>query len=146
MRSNITTVPALVFEDLYFILGAKNSTQSARQSRGFSAPRLHCLPYHVNDTGLLDPLSSSLDYGHLLNYFLETNLFFNLRQMAIWPTIISPPLPSYCEDVVRQMWNCFSPADYKDSQSNNFHYSHPFRNPLYPFPVKCGLKTNHNHQ
>lgn len=36
---------------------------------------------------LLSPLSSSLDYGHLLNYFLETNLFFNLRQMAIWPPL-----------------------------------------------------------
>lgn len=95
MSSEISFVRALVLENLYFILGAKNSTQSARQHRGLSAPRLHRLPYHVNDTGLLALLPSSLDYGHLLNYFLETNLFFNLRQMAIWPTVIAPtPLVS----------------------------------------------------
>lgn len=72
------------------ILEAKNSEQSARQCRGLGAPCHHRLPYHSNDTGLLSPLSSSLDYGHLLNYFLETNLFFNLGQMAIWPTVIAP--------------------------------------------------------
>lgn len=48
---------------------AKNSGQSARQRRGLSAPRHHRLRYHINDVGLLAPLSSSLDYGHLLNYF-----------------------------------------------------------------------------
>lgn len=77
-------------DSLVLILEAKNSEQSARQYRGLSALRYHRLPYHIIDVGLLAPLSSSLDYSHLLNYFLETNLFFNLRQMAIWPTVIVP--------------------------------------------------------
>lgn len=56
-------------------------------------------------------LSSSLDYGHLLNYFLETNLFFNLRQMAIWPTVIAPFPLSPCDDLLQQMLNRIRPAD-----------------------------------
>lgn len=91
-RSDFTNVSALEFEwdILVLILEAKNSEQSARQRKGLGALRHHPLPYRINDTGLLALLSSSLDYGHLLNYFLETNLFFNLGQMAIWPTVIAP--------------------------------------------------------
>lgn len=78
------------FERDGVMLEAKNSEQSAGQHRGLSAPQHRSLAYHINDGGLLASLSSSLDYSHLLNYFLETNLFFNFRQMAIWPAVIVP--------------------------------------------------------
>lgn len=96
---------------LVLILDTKNSKQSARQHRGLTALRHHRLPYHINDVGLLAPLSSSLDYSHLLNYFLETNLFFNLRQMAIWPAVIVPFPSSPCDELLRQMLNHIRPAD-----------------------------------
>ncbi|MEQ2158454.1 hypothetical protein GOODEAATRI_012484 [Goodea atripinnis] len=63
--------------------------QSARKHRRLVALR-HRSTYPINDDSLLAWLSSNLDYSRLLNYFLETNLFFNLRQMAIWPTAIAP--------------------------------------------------------
>lgn len=62
--------------------------------------------YPTNDVGLLARLSANLDYGRLLNYFWETNLFFNLRQMAIWPTAIGPFSSSPCDNPVWQMLNC----------------------------------------
>lgn len=82
-------------------LEAKNRKQSARQCRGLGALKHHHpLPYYINDTSLLAPLSSSLDYCHVLNYFLETNLFFNLRQMAIWPSVIAPFPSSPCDELL----------------------------------------------
>lgn len=82
------------------ILEAKNSKQSARQRGGLAAVRDHPLPYYINDTSLVAPLSSSLDYSHVLNYFLETNLFFNLKQMAIWPAVIAPFPLSPCDELL----------------------------------------------
>lgn len=123
--------------------------QSARQRRGLNAPPHHRLPYHINDVGLLAPLSSSLDYGHLLNYFLETNLFFNLRQMAIWPTVIAP-FPCLLATISSD--RCWTASDllineYRESneavrrRSAKLNSNHPFRNPLHLFPVKCGLHS-----
>lgn len=89
--SNISTL--LFAQDiLVLLLEAKSSQQAAAQP---FAQRHRCLPYHISDVSLLSLLSSSLDYGHLLNYFLETNLFFNLGvitvgQMAICLTVIAP--------------------------------------------------------
>lgn len=86
--SNISTL--LFAQDiLVLLLEAKSSQQAAAQ------PFAQRLPYHISDVSLLSLLSSSLDYGHLLNYFLETNLFFNLGvitvgQMAICLTVIAP--------------------------------------------------------
>lgn len=54
----------------------------------------------TNDVILLTLLSSNLDYSHLLNYFLETNLFFNLGQMAIWIYNLSVPRLSSCHNLV----------------------------------------------
>lgn len=85
--SNISTL--LFAQDiLVLLLEARSSQQAAAQ-------RHRRLPYHISDVSLLSLLSSSLDYGHLLNYFLETNLFFNLGvitvgQMAICLTVIAP--------------------------------------------------------
>lgn len=98
--TDISTLAYLTCNILVLILKAKNRDQSARQCRGLGALWHQRLPYHINDTSLLAPLSSSLDYGHLLNYFLETNLFFNLRQMTIWPTAIAPFLLSPCSDLL----------------------------------------------
>lgn len=106
-RSDSSSAFCIWVDILALIPGAKNSEQSARQRRGLSAVRHRSLPYHINDVGLL---SSSLDYGHLLNYFLEINLFFNLGQMAIWPTVTAHPSPP-CGGLLRQMLNRVRPAD-----------------------------------
>lgn len=85
---------------------------------GLGALRHHRLPYHINDSGLRAPLSSSLDYDYLLNYFLETNLFFNLGQMAIWPTVIAPFPLSPCDALLQQMLKHIRPADERGQPVN----------------------------
>lgn len=65
----------------------KIAPQSLRQRRELAAGWLRPPPSRINDTGFAPPSrpSSSLDYGHLLNYFFpETNLFFNLG--GRWPS------------------------------------------------------------